>query len=175
MSSPPTTTATQQRKTMSQEEASNPKTKPARLVELSQSTEASLLEAVTQNPSTPLGTLLLLAETYPKEFLENSLLPLLLLEDPNFLHAATLKATNALLGVHSVPAWVVDSFATSPDEKARSYVAGYPHAPVPTLELLAQDQDQSVRRFVAGNPNTPTPLLELLAKDKHEARVDTFV
>jgi hypothetical protein len=152
---------------MSLAEASDPKTKSARLVELSQSTEASIVNAVAKNPSTPIETLLLLAERCPSIFLENPVLPLLLLEDPTFLHAAAPEAAQALLRVPSVPTWVSDSLTSNPNTSIRATVAGNANTPIPILELLATDQNEEVRSGVAANANTPIPILELLSTDQH--------
>jgi hypothetical protein len=153
---------------MSLNEAKDPNTRPTRLAELSQSKDPCVVEAVAKNPGTPPERLLLLAQKYPAQFLENPVLPLLLLENPNALHALKKGAARELLRVSAgPPAWLFGALAAHADEYVRSCIAESPNTPIATLELLAIDSHENVRSRVAANLKTPMATLELLASDPH--------
>ena len=64
--------------------AKDPSTPAATLRRLQKSRHARVLAALTKNPNTPLDVLLTLLPIYPRQFLSNPALPLLLLERPSF-------------------------------------------------------------------------------------------
>ena len=150
---------------MSLEEAKDPNTKPARLVELSQEQDQKILVALAQNPSTPLDTLLVLAQRYPADFLANPVLPVLLLENPNVLHGCSYEAAKALVELPESPSWVLHSLALHPEQDLRQHVASNKTTSIAILEALSRDADGGVRRSVATNGNTPLAILEVLARD----------
>lgn len=159
---------------MSLQEANDPRTSAARLIELSKSPEETIAFAVAKNPSTPLKVILALVSSYPSAFLENPAIPLLLLENPHFLHEINgpqvdilLRAARELLFVKELPSWVVESLASHPDEEVCALVGGHPMTPTSLLASLAQDPSPLVRGSVAKNPRTPPDCFLALAHDKN--------
>jgi hypothetical protein len=75
--------------------ARDPSCSAGELLQLSRSQDSAVLRALAQNPSTPLSVLLRLGGGFPDEFLQNPVLPLLLLEDPLFLQRVELENWSA--------------------------------------------------------------------------------
>jgi hypothetical protein len=156
---------------MSLKEAKDPSTSAIRLVKLSQKKAPKILAALAQNPSTPLDTLLVLAQTYPEAFLANPVLQMFLLEDPTFLHRCSEEALHALLGSKECPGWAIRSLVLHPNVLVRRKVAENNNTSIALLEALAIDKDttkdNNVRLGVVRNERTPLALLEDLATDKN--------
>jgi hypothetical protein len=150
---------------MSLQEAKDPNTPISRLLALWREQNPQILRALAQNPGTPVDKLLILAQRYPAEFLENPVLPLLLLENPNVLHACPGEVFLALLAIPTCPHWVFPSLASHPDLDARRDVAWDVNTPIPLLEMLASDVDREVRRGVAVNGKTPRVIVDTLSMD----------
>jgi hypothetical protein len=148
-----------------QSEASDPSTSPARLEVLSRNKTKRIVEAVAQNPNTPPAVLLLLAETFPSQVLQNSVLPILLLERPDFLEDAYLSTLRKMLFCDApAPSWLL-TFISSRWPRMRSDVARCTDAWPELLEEFARDDYEYTRRGAASNPNTPLASLSLLAQD----------
>jgi hypothetical protein len=115
---------------MSLSEASDPSTKPARLVELSKSEETFIVKAVAKNPSTPVETLLLLAETHPTvpSWVSDSFT-----SHPDSYFLASVA------GNPDTPISILELLATNPHENVRINMAINANAPSATLERLATD------------------------------------
>lgn len=150
---------------MSVREAKDPNTPKERLATLSQSDDADIRAALTENPSTPLPLLFELAILYPAQFLRNPLLPLLLLEDPYFLHKAPSETVEVLALVPDPPEWLFSSISAHPSGGVRMGLAKDPRTPLPLLRLLAHDKEEFIRVLVPRNPSAPLALIESLAKD----------
>jgi hypothetical protein len=154
---------------MSLSEAKDPKTLPPRLIELSQNKDVEILVAVTKNPNTPLPILLTLAQKYPAQFLQNPILPMLLLEHPQLLGAVDEITAIALLVIPALPDWVLGSLASHTKSIVRQAVAKHSKTPPSALGVLALDKDWDICRLIAKHPNTPPSSLEHLAlhEDMH--------
>lgn len=63
--------------------AASPDTSPEQLRELAAISSKSISFRVAANPNTPIDVLWKLGTKFPKQLLENPVLPLLLLENPN--------------------------------------------------------------------------------------------
>ncbi|GHO47268.1 hypothetical protein [Ktedonospora formicarum] len=85
--------------------ASNPSTPPATLKQLGRAKDPLIRRAVTQNPNTPLPLLLDLAQQFPREFLDNPVIPLLTLTQPNFMKAAPRETWKRLLLFEDLPSY----------------------------------------------------------------------
>jgi hypothetical protein len=83
--------------------AKNISTSPETLEQLAQHTDTSVCRAVAQNPNLPAESLLTLAKLYPKEVLENPVLPLLCMVDASFLAKMPRTSLKALLKRSEVP------------------------------------------------------------------------
>ena len=125
-------------------------------------------ELATLNPDTSPNTLLQFAQSCPGAFLKNPVIPLLLLENPNFLCLSSSKAAKALLHFKGCPAWVFHSLAFHPEEEIRFIVARHNKTPLSSLEVLAKDKEAYVRLGVARNVKAPLSLLDVLARDESE-------
>ena len=102
-------------------QASDPTTSPERLRSfyLPDRFEA-VLQALAGNPNTPSEVLLRLIETHPNEFLQNPVLPLLSLEDPDFAKKIPQQTALHLLRVEAIPVWLLDEFAKGEKLVARA-------------------------------------------------------
>jgi hypothetical protein len=171
------------------QEAQDPQTHPARLIELVNQRDPSLEPLLAKNPNLPKEQIFALAARYPKEVLENPALSIMLLESDTAQHITldaltTLTTTDeapaemlkALLGlsilslqarlaettqVPQVLAWL----AVSADTKTREAVARNQQSGGETLCSLAKDTEEKVRSEVAKNAKTPCEALESLSHE----------
>ena len=83
--------------------AQNDSCPPALLRELAGNKDKLTRQAVASNPNTNKDTLLKLASEFPQEFLDNPILDLLLLENPNLLGEMPQNSLISLLKEVNVP------------------------------------------------------------------------
>jgi hypothetical protein len=160
-----------QQRARARELAGDPATPPEVLAKLSRSVDEETLIALTRNPNTPLELLFGLAETYPIEFSENPMFPLLLLEDPKLskLPEATLAA---LVGVVALPTELLEAASASENEKLQAAAAARRDLPAAALRRLADSRSAEVKAAVAKNPNTPgAALIRLSLESDLETRL----
>ncbi|KAF3887348.1 MULTISPECIES: variant leucine-rich repeat-containing protein [Nostocales] len=156
-----------------EEEASDQNTPAERLRELAAKGNTTIRSAVAQNPNTPPDLLLQLFYFLPVEVLNNPAIPLLLLENPNFL-TELYQSNNLVFLNHELPLFFLEWAIHQPDESikialAKSFfVAANTQTSESTLQKLARDIMDNVRLITAQNKNTPTDALETLAKDRNE-------
>ena len=72
------------------------------LIELASLTNKAVIKAVVSNPNTPVETLLKLGEYFPQELLDNPILDILYLENPNFIKNIPWTTLYALLQKENV-------------------------------------------------------------------------
>lgn len=128
----------------------------------------AVCRAVARNPNTPPDTLkeLFSKYHYPFEVLENPVLELLLLENPNFV--------NELFEGHTIIGYdrdgtidFLDTWAASHQNKfIRIAVARNLETVEIVLEELAEDSDRDVRLAVANNNSTNCDTLKKLIEDE---------
>jgi hypothetical protein len=147
-------------------QAQDAATPPKKLQALSQSRTTAVRRAVVQNPNTPLTTLFALGEEFPREFLENPGLPLLLLENPKILDEIPTKTLARLLQLEDLPAF----FLEKASYQVHASVLRFKKIPLSVLERLSSDKHDDIREKVAKHHNANTKLLESMAKDPN-ARV----
>jgi hypothetical protein len=149
-------------------------------------------KAIAQNPNTPTDILMKLFWHFPIEVLNNPVLDLLLLENPDFLYRLFLvnpkvfskqdlpKFFNQWAKTHPdanirtaflansthIPQEWLEEFSDDASSFIRSLVAQKEKAPGHILLKLAEDKCAEVRVTVAKNPNSPTDALKLLANDE---------
>lgn len=126
--------------------AENNAAPPELLRELAASSK-TVCERVAANPNTPIDVLLKLGAKFPKQLLNNPILPLLLLENPNLVE-------------------------NIPDQSVRSLLAANTNTPLEILEILARDRKYHVRHRAANNPKMP---IEKFAKITLERIAKTLV
>ena len=79
--------------------------------------------ALAGNPNTPVELLLQLAAEFPREFLANPALPLLLLENPRLLEPLPSLAAQRLLALEDTPHAIVRALASTPGTTWRAHMA----------------------------------------------------
>lgn len=172
------------------QEASDPTTPPERLEHLA-NTVYDVAHLIVQNPNAPVPLLLELAETYPKEFLQNPALPLFLVERPDFMEEAseelleTLTAMDddrilTLLQNHSLywvrrdaffcasnpPLALIERYANDEDPSSRRTAAQHKATPLTVLQRLSDDSDEGVRAALVLHPRLTEELFEKLLQDE---------
>ncbi|HEY9809630.1 MAG TPA: hypothetical protein V6D13_09825 [Halomicronema sp.] len=149
------------------EVASNPCTAGELLAKLADSEDAKIRQLVAGNPNTPMEVLFKLGVEFPEEFLNNPILGLLLLEDPNLAVKIPLPTLRSIiLKCDNVPVSFMEWGAGHFDEGIKVALAQNCKTPASVLEKLADHQNYEVRWYVAQHPNTPASVLEKLASDK---------
>jgi hypothetical protein len=114
---------------------------PAKLLaELAIDSQQEFAAIVTANPNAPADVLLRLGVQFPKQFRENPVFDLRLLDRPNLCDRDQTK-------------------------KVRVNVANNDNSPVSLLEILAQDPTKEVCTNLTSNPNTPVEILVILARN----------
>ncbi len=151
--------------------ALDPATPPAQLAALGWNrNNGAIKRAVAANPNTPPGVLLHLASRYWAAFLENPVLPLLLLEDPGLPLRLPLTMLRALVRRPKVPALLLQTLARHADREVREgakYHVSFP------AELAATAPDSpaapaaawqtTLRATLTQLPAPPGTLAELLS------------
>lgn len=83
--------------------AQNANTEPELLIELATSEDFIIRQNVAANPNTPIKTLFSLGAEFPKELLNNPILNLLLLENPNLISEIPIATLRSLIKQDNVP------------------------------------------------------------------------
>lgn len=143
------------------EQAKNPEADKEQLQLLSKDSRKAVRRAVAQNPSAPISTLFSLSVEFPREFWENAVLPLLLLENPDLVGQIPAEASAVLLQRSDLPAFFVERTNT----QSRHIALRHELAPE-VLRVLARDQDPYLRAKVAEQRNTPPEVIASLARDE---------
>lgn len=120
--------------------------------------EPTALSKLASDSNIPLYLLRTAACLAPKEFLQNPLVPLLLLEDPGYFQKLPLQALRALLTLPEAPAALVTTGALHESANIRALAGVHPNASEDILARLAIDPDEKVREATARNPKTPPEL-----------------
>ena len=148
--------------------AENPNTPSELLRQLSQKASEQLSAALARNPNTPPGLLQILWQKFPATLLKNSVVSLLLLENPAFFASLPSSVFRRLLCRRDCPVVFWELAASHSDPQIRMVAASL-GAPEALLQRLAADQSLEVRRYVARNAATPYHLLMVLATDTEES------
>lgn len=130
-----------------------PDTTAEELAELIKTGNANVCKQVAQHPNTSPETLKELFIVFPVEVLNNPVIDLLLLENPNFL-TELYNSNSICLGHFTLPLfyleWAINNIEYS---KVRCSIATSTKTPLSILEKLALDKNAKVRSYVARNPN----------------------
>jgi hypothetical protein len=145
---------------------------PELLATLSHSSDKATRAKVTANANTPAADYLRMGQQFPKEFIANPLLDLLLLENPALLG----ELPTALLVQISKKPECPDGFlvwaASHPEEKVQLAVAMNPKAPSEALDCLRKSRRAKLRESVGGSRNSGiTGDPELLFRDAVRGRL----
>lgn len=126
-------------------EAQDPRTAPERLRWLASSPHSDVRRAVATNPNTPEAVLMQLAPQFPAEVLNNPLLELLLLVNPNFWAEVPAYARNALIGSPEAKEGFLRWACKNGDTDTLLSVLRNPKAPSGAVEELANINLPAVR------------------------------
>ncbi len=120
---------------------------------------------VVKNPNTPKHLLLKLGERHPKEFLQNPILLLITLEEPDFWAKAPDDFVEKILARSDAPfETICQSLMTSLLNKRDGILlplAGHPNTPQETLLQLAGCWRHHIRWKASKHPNLPRELSEV--------------
>lgn len=145
-------------------------------VELEKSVILKLKEAykiyrlVARNPNIFPADLVKLGGIFIEDFLENPVLPLLILEDPDFINKeeSSFPKQVAIARYSKTPVNILEYLMIYGFKPVRDYIAANPNTPVEFLETMAEDAivsthlDLSIHIAIAKNTKTPAYLLEKL-------------
>jgi predicted DNA-binding WGR domain protein len=127
------------------------------LEKLSHSSDKATRQAVTANPATPPDVYLRLGQQFPKEFLANPMLDLLLLERPALLHEQPDTLLVQILRHATCPDDFLIWAARHESEKVQLAVAMNPKAPEQAKDKLRQSHYPKVRESLPNIEAEITP------------------
>lgn len=136
------------------------------MASLASSSDWELVRTVVSNPNTPVEVLLQKSRWHPGAFLQNPVLPLLLLESPGLLLELPDDHLEILVSHKDFPRWILHEMrklAKGP----RLVILLRAGAPVEPEEMpsLCAEGSPSLRKVIAGLPNAPRELLKTLLCD----------
>ena len=125
--------------------ASHPNSNSDALANLSHSSDKATRARVAANPATPPADLVRLGQQFPKEFLENPALDLLMLENPALLEEAPASLLVRLLKSERCPEQFLEWAAGHAEEKVQLAVAMNVATPRMAIALLQRSHHAAVR------------------------------
>ena len=138
------------------------------LIELSRSEDPRVLRALAENPSTPPEVLRALLTRFPGEFLRNPVLPLLLLEAPDFFRVCSLAQLQAVIFRADFPRVFLLDLQSHSDQRvvsvARRALLAHPETQTCELEWFCHE-DRALRRSAAASAKVSEEILEALLCD----------
>ena len=150
--------------------AQNPATPSHLLERLSQHQEPEVLRALAKNPNTPQEALFVVGQKYTQEFLENPIVPLWFLEQPDLIGRMPAGLLFRLLEFPLPEMWLLEMAQQAPWH-IKSRMVSRPSLSAPVLLLLGKSEDADLGVRVAKHPNTPPETLAwLLASDHPKVR-----
>ncbi|MUG98516.1 hypothetical protein F7734_41975 [Scytonema sp. UIC 10036] len=127
--------------------ATNSSAAPQLLRELGYSADEITRRCVASNPNTPVEDLLELGTEFPEEFLNNPVLPLVVLENPNFLADMPQEALLIMLKHDAVPSWFLEWVAnldSDEHEEVLLVLLIKPDVPQTALSKLSRSQNEVI-------------------------------
>lgn len=146
--------------------AENPNAPPDILQQLATSDDIEIRKAVTTNPNTPTEVLLSLAEEFPRQFIQNPLFDLLLLENANFPAEISYWTLLNILKLEELPDFFLSSAAKHSNPEILYMVARHPHTPDKALQEMARryPKDARLGLTIAKRPNISKKVLLTLVE-----------
>ena len=132
--------------------AVHPKADSKLLERLSHSSDSATRRSVAKNPNTPQQAFVRLGQQFPKEFLANPMLDLLLLENPTLMEQVPGALLVRLLKQADCPVSLLTWASAQPQAKVQLAAAMNPSAGLEAKERLRQSQHPAVRE--AAQPDT---------------------
>jgi hypothetical protein len=133
--------------------AKHPNSNAELLVKLSHSSDKRTRQIVASNPNTPIETFIKLGQQFPKEFLTNPALDLLLLENPGLIEQMPQSLILRLLKQTDCPASLLNWGASNDSDKVQLAVGMNANAPNSALNRLRKSKYKSVRESVLAQSN----------------------
>ena len=125
--------------------ANNPNAAPELLTELADREEDFIRKNVAANPNTPMEVLWKLGEEFPEEVLDNAVLPLLLLENPNLLDEIPRKTMTSFLECSAMPISFLEwAIAVEWTQKFCWELARNSQTPHAILEVLTRSPNKAL-------------------------------
>jgi hypothetical protein len=140
--------------------ANNPSTPPEELRKLADSSDAITRSHIAANPNTPTEVLLLLCAEFPAQVLNNPILSLLFLENPNVFNTIPLDSLLILLQQEKVPVFFLEWAATQPKPEIQLAVAMNAQTPKPILEKFVDSQWSKIAEAARLHVNLAGEMLE---------------
>ena len=137
------------------------------LAELAKSKDINLCKQVAQHPNSSPDILKELFKRFPVEVLNNPVLDLLLLENPNF-YLELYYSNSSCLDRYELPLFYLESALNYDEYRFRLAVAKSEKTPLFILEKLILDSNILVRRAVAGNPNISDYIIQKIFEEENE-------
>jgi len=134
--------------------AKHPRSSEALLDKLSHSSDKATRQAVTTNPNTAPETYVRLGQQFPKEFLANPALDLLLMMNPALMEEVPESLLVRLLKQADCPSSMLNWAAGHWREKVQLAVAMNAAAPEQALQRLRESRYPAVRQAVEVKPST---------------------
>jgi hypothetical protein len=144
--------------------AASPDTLPELLRELAAKSSKAVCERITANPNTPTDILFKLGAKFPKQLLENPILPLLLLENPNFIEEIPLNTLIRLIKEEEVPNYILNAASKLDNEDVLILVASHLKVSKTVLFNLVKSRYEKVKEVAKLHVN----ISENIQLDKEE-------
>jgi len=119
------------------------------LEKLSHSSDSATRKAVTSNPNTPTVVYIKLGQQFPKEFLTNPVLDLLILENPNLLQEFSDNLLVQLVRKQECPEEFLIWASSHPSERVQLAVTMNSKAPPKALSSLGMSKHKRVKGAIA--------------------------
>jgi hypothetical protein len=130
------------------------------------SKDPSLAPLVAQNPNTHEELLLGLAAKYPREFIENPVSVLLLLERPGLIGKLPKSTILAIVRLPALSVEWLQIIASYPNQEVQTSLAQHPNTPAQVLQLLARSKFWQPQEAIAKRQDVSPALLQLCAEGR---------
>ena len=146
--------------------ARNPSADSELLTILASSGDVVIRAGVAGNPNTSPDILWKLAVEFPKEFLNNPVLPFLFLEDSNCVSKQSFSTIIRLLEENAVPKWFLLEATKFKYERVLLAVAKNTQIDDEVIEKLIATQNKRIQLHLIQHPNISSQLLQKLSENK---------
>ncbi|MBW4603792.1 MAG: hypothetical protein KME29_30575 [Calothrix sp. FI2-JRJ7] len=134
------------------------------LRQLAVNDDVNIRKAVIVNPNIPIYVLISLADEFPNAFFSNSVLSVLILENPNFVVEIPYWTLINLLRQPNVPDFFLCGAAMHSNPKVLRVVAKDYQTPLLALEMMARCKDSNLGMIIAQRQDVTEQILLILAQ-----------
>ena len=153
---------------MSESNSVFPNASATKLAELARSHDREICQSVARHPNTSPKTLKQLFQRFPKAVLENPIIDLLVLENPNFF-SELFNSNPDCFNCDRLPLFYLEWALNSSDLYILDRIAASDFTPEEILFKLALNEDPSIRYAVANNLPVSDKVANILVKDTDRA------